>query len=80
MFRRKFDKSPSDRGDPKYKVVAWVGVGLMSRNRGVLVWLGERSQWEAESREPERALDGCQDIHVSLRRLEALEALETKII
>lgn len=48
MFRRKFDKSPSDQGDPKYKVMAWVGVGLMSRNRGVLVWLGERSQWEAE--------------------------------
>lgn len=48
MFRRKFDKSPSVPEDTKYKVLDWVGVGLKSKNRGVLVCLGESSQWEAQ--------------------------------
>lgn len=68
MFSRKFDKNPSVPGDTKCKVADSVGVGLKSRNRGVLMCLGERSQWEAQLAKSlkEPLDDGYKDIHIFL--------------
>ena len=50
----------------------------MSRNRGVVVWLGRAHSGKQSSQEPESSLDVVRTFISLLSRLEALEALSAK--